>query len=120
VDGEADVPLLGEGGLSRVDAHSNSQRHAVGPVVTRDRALNVRGGGYRVLGARKGDEERIALGVDFPAASFVDSGPDETIVIGESLAVPGTVLAKEARRSLDVREEECDGAAEKLRHRTIL
>ena len=72
---EADISLLGQSRLARVQTHP----HAYRPVG--QRALAVRGRGDRVRRAGKCDEERITLGVDL-----------DTLVIGKRSAESPPVL----------------------------
>src|SRR5262245_50060065 len=68
VDAETDVTALGGDGLARVDSHSHTELHSLGPPVPGERALRCDRRGDRIARAAEGDEERIALGVDLLTA----------------------------------------------------
>jgi hypothetical protein len=65
------------------------------------------GGGRknRILGALKGDEERIALVVDLPPAKGGERFPQQAVVVLQDGRVLVAVQLQESRRALDVREE---------------
>ena len=111
VDVDSDVPLLGHERLAGVDAHANADRAAGQRVPSR------RGGGERVRGFVEGDEERVALCVHLDAVIRSESPPQLVAMLGQSRRVAVAELVQQPGRSLDVREEEGDGAARKLGHR---
>ena len=60
---------------------------------------------------RKGEEEGIALSVDFDPALRGTRLADHTAMLGERVGVgPGAELVQQTRRALDVGEEEGDSA----------
>ena len=108
VDVDADVALVGHDRLAGVDAHADADRAVLERVP--------RFGGRRdgVGGARKRDEEGVALGVDLDARVPGERVPQGAPVLGEQIGVARPVLLEEPRRALDVREEKGDGAAREL------
>jgi hypothetical protein len=56
--------------------------------------------------AREGYEERVALGVDLDAVVPRESVAEHPAVLGEDVRVAVTELLEQARRALDVGEEE--------------
>ena len=81
-----------------------------------ERALRRARGQRGVRRLAKGDEEGVALRVDLLAAVLFECGAQDPAVLGQHLAVPVSQLLEQARRALDVREEEGDGPARKLGH----
>ena len=64
---------------------------------------------------REGEEERVALRVDFDSPLLCARVADDAPVFGERLRVRlGAELVQQPRRALDVREEEGDGAAREI------
>ncbi len=109
--------LLGEVRLAGVQAHAHAQLGALGPVVRRERALTVRGRGGRVARAGEDVEEGVALRVDLLAAVRGERLAEEALVRLEHAAVAVAQLFQQLRRSLDVGEEEGDGAPAAARTR---
>jgi hypothetical protein len=110
VHAEPDVAVLAVRRLAGMDAHPDAQLSAVGPFVLRERSLAVDGCGYGVLGAPEGDEERIALRVDLVAPMGLERLTEESLVLCQRLPVVPAEPLQQARRPLDVREEEGDGS----------
>ena len=79
-------------------------------------ALSAPGGG------RESEEERVSLSVYLGAAVTSTGFADDAAVLGERLGVPiRAELPEELGRSLNVREEERDGAGRELaQHATII
>ena len=113
MDVDADVPLAGDDRLARVHADADADRARFERVATRG------GGCHRVGRASEGDEERIALRVDLDARVPLEYVAECTPVLCEQIGVPGAVLVEQARRPLDVGEEERDRAPRQLAHRRI-
>jgi hypothetical protein len=79
------------------------------PWLGREPALRVRGGHGGVRSALEDDEERIAFGPDLDAARGAERVTEEGSVPLEERAVPdGTERLRQARRALDVGEQERD------------
>ncbi len=116
VDVHADVALVGQQRLARVDAHPDADRPGL------ERLLRVNCGGDGVDRPREGDEERVALGVDFGTVVSREGLADGATVLCEEIGVGGPVLLKETRRPFDVGEEERDRAGRQLpcAHRSII
>jgi hypothetical protein len=107
---EAEVALLGDRGLARVHAHADAQRRTCRPLVSVQRALGCGCGCNGVLGPLEGDEEGVALGVDLLASVLFEGRSQEPVMVGTRFAVTLAQLLEQASRSLDVGEEEGDGA----------
>ena len=69
-----------------------------------------------VAGARKRDEERVALRVDLVSAVSVERLAEQALMIGHDGAVGIAELLDEPRRALDVGEEERDRAGRGFHH----
>ena len=111
VHAEPDVSLAAQAGLSRVQAHANAQPHPGRPVVRGQRPLRRRRRQRGVAGSPEREEERVALRVHLPAPRGLEVLADEPAMLGHHLPVALAQLAQEHGRSLDVREDERDGAA---------
>jgi hypothetical protein len=98
---DADVALVREQRLARVDAHAHADRPAQG-------CLSFPGGLERVLRTCKSDEEGIALRVDLDATVSRERLAERAAVLRQHLGVAVAELTQQARRSLDVREEKSD------------
>jgi hypothetical protein len=107
---ETDVALVGQLWLAGVKAHPQAYR-SVG-----QRTTGFVCGGNRGAGAGESDEEGVPLGVDFDAVVACDRCADEAPVFGESSGILVAELLEQARRALDVGEEEGDRAARQLLH----
>ncbi len=100
----ADVAVRRHERLTGVDTHSDPDRP------TFELPLRIARGGGGVGRSRKGDEEGITLGVDLDAVVSPEGLADRTPVLVQETRVGGAVLLKQARRPLDVGEEERDRA----------
>ena len=76
-------------------------------------ALRSDGAGDGVPCAREGVEERVALCVDLGPALGPEVLPEEQPVVADDVAVLVAELLEQARRALDVGEQERDRAAGK-------
>ena len=68
VDAEADVAAAAQRRLARVDSHAHPNRVPSGHACAGEPALAAIAADDRIARSRKGDEERVALGVDLVAA----------------------------------------------------
>ena len=113
VDVLADVALLRRGRRARVQAHTHADRSRLEALASHPR------GRRRPSGCRKRDEERVALRVDLDAAVRRRRLAHDPPVLGERVRVarrPERV--EQARRALDVGEEQRHRALRKLAHGT--
>ena len=108
MDVQPDVPALRARRLARVDADPNAQRRGGGPDVRGERPLGADRGLCGVAGARECDEELVAAAVDLMAAVPGDRLAHEPAMVGHDRRVLVAELLHEARRVLDVGEEEGD------------
>jgi hypothetical protein len=98
-----------------VQSHAHPDRAARQPV------LRLAGGGERVRGHGKGEEERVALGVDLGPAAGSEGGAEATPVRVERRRVGlGAELLQQARRPLHVGEEQRYGAGGQRPYRLIM
>ncbi len=108
VDVDPDVARDRVHRFARVQAHSDPHVGILWPLVVRDRSLRVDAGQQRRPRGREGDEQAVARGVDVAAAVRRDGFADEPMVVGQQGGVRVAELLEEARRPIDVREEQAD------------
>ena len=109
VNVDPDVALAGNGRRARVQSHANRDRP--GPELVLRGARGVSRAGRR----RERDEEGVALGVDLDTAVCGEGVSQESSMLGECLRVRiRTESVQQARRALDVGEEERDGAGREV------
>jgi hypothetical protein len=104
------VPFRAALGLACVQAHAHGHTHLLGPLLGRERALRLDGGCRRLGCARKGNHERVALGIDLDPTGPVESGSQEMTMPVLDLGVLRPEPSEELRRTFDVCEEQRDGA----------
>ena len=75
------------------------------------RPLDVDGCSDRVAGARKGEEERVALPIDLDAVRRAECSPDDAPMLDDQIGVAIAEPPEQMGRLLDVREGERDGPA---------
>lgn len=111
MDVRTDVALRRQVCGARMDAHPD-------PHPCRGkRGLPFPGGPDGARGGRERDEERIALGVHLHAGVAIEGLPQGPPVLREGFGVgDGPQLAQEARRTLDIGEQERHAAGGKLAH----
>src|SRR6266571_4469673 len=110
---EADVALLGQPRLARVQPHAHVYR-PVGQCT-----LAVRGGGHRIGRPGEGDEERVTLRVDLDALVLGKRRAESPPMLVQRLPVVVAELMQQPRRALHVREQQRhDTGREIPRHRT--
>ncbi len=114
-DVEAEVALLPDVRLARMDPHAHEHLLTAGPVVLVESSLGVDRRGDCVARPGEREEERVALRVDLRSAVRAERLAHEAPVVGRH---PPVVLVAEllqqARRAFDVGEDERDGAAGQL------
>ena len=116
VDVEAGIEAIGRRRLTGVEAHAHA--HRLGrPGIGREPRLSL-GRSLRPLrGGLEGEVEAVALHFDLDAAVLGSGAPQELTVNPQRLHVRlRPKLLEQARRALDVGEEQSDGAAGKLAH----
>ena len=111
VDVKTHVSLRGACRRTRVDAHAHPHRTAGERALPRPRR------GRRRQRVREREEEGVALGIDLDAAVLPERIAQRAPVLRERCLILRTELAQQARRALDVGEEQGDGAVRELRHR---
>ncbi len=110
-DVEAEVALLHDRRLARVQAHADADGGALGPFVRRVRTLRLDRGRDRVACAREREEERIALGIDLDPVRRHEGLADEPPMCREDVPIVTAELLQELGRALDVGEHEGHGSA---------
>ena len=81
VDGQADVALAGRVRFARVQADPHSELDAVGPLVLRERPLDLGRGAHGVLRARERHEKRVALVVDLLSTVLGEDRAQQPMVL---------------------------------------
>ena len=107
---EADVPLLRQARLARMQPHPNADR----PVGQRPLAVGGRGDGVR--GAAEGDEERVTLRVDLDAFVVGKGGAESPPMLVERLRVIVAELVQQPSRPLDVGEQQRHDTSREIAH----
>ena len=107
---EADVSLLGQPRLARVQPHPHAYR-PVGQC-----ALAVRSGGDGVRRAGEGDEERVTLRVDLDAFVLGERRAESPPMLVQRLPVVVSELVQQPRRALHVREQQRHDAGREIAH----
>jgi hypothetical protein len=97
--------------LSGVDSHAYADFVEFG-----NGPLRVHDSRDGIVGALEGQEEAISLRFDLDTSVAFDGFTNTAPVLLQHVAVPIAELLQQTRRSLDVREDQCDGAARELRH----
>ena len=79
-------------------------------------------GRQRTWGGREGDEERIALSVDFHPAVGAASGAEDAPMLGQGRRIANRAqLVEEPGRAFDIREQKRDGSRRQVaRHGVIM
>jgi hypothetical protein len=99
-----------------MEAHAHTHLHAFRPAPGRERPLRGDRGCDRVARPREGDEERVTLGVDLATVVLLERRAQHALMLGQHLAIAGTQPRQQPRRTLDVAEQQRDGATRKLSH----
>jgi hypothetical protein len=110
---DPDVPLVGQQRLAGVDPHPHQHR-------TLQRRLRVPRRSQRIRRARERDEERIALRIHLDAAPPRERVAQHPPVLRQRIRVRLAELVQQPRRSLDVGEQERDGAGRQLGHTEMM
>ena len=114
VDVDSDIALGGEGRLACVQAHPHPDRARLETFPTGSR------GGCGAGCCREGDKERVALRVDLHTTVRDERLAQHTPVLGQRLGIPRRPQrVEQARRALDVREQERDRALGQLSHHWV-
>jgi hypothetical protein len=109
VDTDADVTLSARLGLSAVQAHPDPDLGAIWPMAHRQLSLRRRRRRDRIPRRTKGGEEGIALSVDdLTTMSGEGSSQDLSVFSEDVLVSVAPKLLEQARRALDVSEQEGD------------
>jgi hypothetical protein len=116
MDVDADVVVAGDQRFARVEPHPHARLRAARPVMERESGLRV---GRSLDGATRvgeGDEEAVALRIHFDAVVAPERLTQQPTVLCENICVVVPELVQQARRALDVGEEEGNCAAREVPH----
>jgi hypothetical protein len=114
VDADADVTLSPHLRLPGVETRAHVHLSVFGPRVSSQAALGVDGCCCGVGRGPERNEERIALRVHHLPLMGGEGGAQNSLLLGQCLFVAvAAKLLEQARRALNVREEEGDGAGRK-------
>ena len=108
---QADVVIQPDLRLAGVHADAHAHLDALGPTLGRRRALRAHGGGDRVARSPEGDEEPVTLGMDLAPVVLLERRAQQALMLGQHLGVATAQPRQQSRRTLDVTEQERDGAA---------
>ena len=114
MDVEPDVVVAAPAALAGVDPDPDLDDRAVRPIGSCQRLLDGDRGPDRAGRRREDHEERVALGADLDAILVRDRRPDQLGLPLEQRRVPVAEALEQARRPLDVAEQEGDGAGRQL------
>jgi hypothetical protein len=98
-----------------MDADPHADVDTLRPALGGQRPLRAHRRGDRVARPREGDEERVTLGVDLAAVVLGERRPQQAMMVAQHLGVAVRQPRQQPCRTLDVAEEEGDGAIRKLR-----
>jgi len=116
VDGQADIPGIGQGGLTGVHAHPDQDDPLVGPHARPHRSLD----GERSLDCGacllEDCEKLVRTRVDLASTRCAYRGPEDPPDVGEESAVAITQARYKSGRVGDVSEEEGDHAGRQQTH----
>ena len=116
MDVEAGVQVPGDERLPGVDADPHPDRLAL-PGVLGERLLRLRSRAHSRARIGEGEVEGVALHLHLDPATGDEGLPEQSAVVLERAHVGFLAeLLEQPRRALDVREEQGDRAARKLRH----
>src|SRR6266571_233534 len=113
---QADVALSRMLRLAGVQAHAHLYRHSFRPGMGAEGTLTSDRCRDGIGGARKGHEERIPLRVDLVTMEFEERGTQEGAAHFQEASVALTHLLEQARRALDIGEEQGDGSHREFTH----
>jgi hypothetical protein len=117
VDRDAVVLAVDDPSLARVDADAHPDGHALGPLVTGERALHGERGQGRVLRPPEHDEERVPVRPDPLSACRLERRAQQPVMVAEDVAPAVPEAAGKERRALDIAEEKGERPARLRRHR---
>ena len=113
---EPDIGAAAEQPLPGMQPHSHADPGALRPRLGGEAALGIDGGGEGLRRAVEDDEKRVTLGQDLGAVmGLPGASPDLTMTLQERRPT-GPQRLRQARRALDVGEQERDGSGRELGH----
>ena len=114
VERKADVVVADALDLAAVDAHADLDRVALGPWMRGEGPLRVDGGRDRGGGVGERHEHRVALRAEDPAAMGGHGRLQQLAVLRQQRRIGIAEPLEHARRTLDVREQEREGAGRQV------
>ena len=120
VHAEAQVGLVADGRLTRVQAHADPDLGAVGPLVRCQGTLCCDGRRQRRAGTSEHEEEGVTLAGDLVSPAGLHGRPEDAVMLREQVAVSVSEPRQQTCRTFDVREQEGDGSLRELGHQTAL
>src|SRR4051794_29637796 len=102
---QPDIALPAALGVAGMHSHARQNSHAFGPWMGYDCSLALHGCLNRIDGARKGDEEAIALRIDLATVMCLEDRAQQRTILGEHIAVAYAEPLEQLCRVLNVREQ---------------
>ena len=102
--------------LARVHPHPHAHVAPFWPATRRKRSLSGHRGGDGVARTREHHEEAVALGGDLGAAVDLERDTKQAPVLIQQVDIATAQPSEQPRRTLDVAEQEADGAGRKFRN----
>ncbi len=117
VDISTRVAIASDDRFAGMQAHSHPQHNPLWPGMPRQCPLSLDCGQDRVLRALEDEEEAFPLVLIYVSARYLNDFPDQSPVICKHL-LPSSIaqVLGQTCRSLDIGEEECNGAGREAAH----
>ena len=105
---ETDITVFAHDRLGRVQPHADAHMRSFRPLVRCQPSLSGERGRGGILRAAECHEEGVPLGVDFAATRLFKGSPENALMLFEHLGIAIAQGLEQARRPLDVCEQEGD------------
>jgi hypothetical protein len=116
---QAGVSSPGPDRVTGMNADPDPDRRTIWPLMGRQRPLDLQRAQHGLLRTGEHREEPISLGIHLTASLAGDGRPDQPPVLGQDLRIPPPQYLDQARRPLDVGEQESDRPARKPAHHAV-
>jgi hypothetical protein len=116
VDIQTHIPLRSRLRLAGMNADAYLYGDALRPGMGEEHALGRNRRFDGIASAGKGHKEGVALGIHLVAVVLLKRGTQQVPALSEHIGVPLAQLLQEARRSLDIGEEQRDGSCRLMLH----
>src|SRR5262245_53120446 len=113
---EADVPVLPDDRLARMNSHAHEHLGVLRPGVLGQRSLGEHSSADGGVGTLECEEERVALVVDLAAALLLDGLPQDSMMFRKHFGVALAELLQDSSRARNVGKEERDRPPRQLGH----